>query len=196
MESNYIAVAGNIGAGKTSLVTQLSQRLGWEPYPENPDVNPFLTLAYDDSRRWALASQIWFLASKTADLETIARRQRPSVLDRSIYENQLFARALLSFDDYAIYEKGFAPILASIKPPRTIVYLDAPVDILSSRIQNRGRPYERGITLPYLTFLQELYEDWAASFTECPIIRLRTEAMDSLVDRAVKLLKETEENER
>lgn len=162
----YIAVAGNIGAGKSSLTGLLGKNFGWTTYYESVDNNPYLSDFYDDMRRWSFNLQIYFLSSRFRHQKEIQNAGENLVQDRTIYEDvEIFAKnlhdmGLMSNRDYENYRSLFAEMVHYLQPPDLLIYLRAEVPTLVRQIQKRGRNYENTIRIEYLERLNGLYEDW------------------------------------
>ncbi len=180
MTKRLIVVAGNIGAGKTSLTERLGARLGWETAFESVSDNPYLPDFYADMRTWSFHLQIFFLGHRSDQYLELARSERSAILDRSIYEDAyIFARALhhlgnLNERDYLAYRRVFDLIVSTLPPPNLLINLKAPVNVLIERIRRRGRDIETGITADYLTLLDSFYDDWMTSFDICPVLTIHT----------------------
>jgi deoxyadenosine/deoxycytidine kinase len=162
----HIAIVGNIGAGKTTLAELLAKSYGWEPLYEAVDNNPYLEDFYNDMKRWSFNLQIYFLNSRYRQLIDLQTSNRNVVQDRTIYEDAfIFAEnlhdmGLMTTRDYDNYRSIFDNMTAYIKPPDLLVYLKASVPTLVNNIQRRGREYETGIRLDYLSKLNEKYQKW------------------------------------
>ncbi len=177
-ESNkkYIAIAGNIGAGKSSLTSLLGKNFGWETYYESVDDNPYLSDFYDDMRRWSFNLQIYFLSSRFQHQKTLMGAQKSLIQDRTIYEDvEIFAKnlhemGLMSDRDYKNYCALFAEMVSYLKPPDLLIYLRAEVPTLVRQIQQRGREYENTIRIEYLERLNRLYEDWIDRYDQEKLI--------------------------
>lgn len=182
--SLFVAIAGNIGVGKSSLTQILSQRLGWRPFFEAVDDNPYLADFYADMRRWSFHSQIFFLGRRLQDHLRILGCPDPAVQDRAIYEDaEIFARNLyrrgdLPERDYRGYRTLYKGLIQCLQPPNLIVYLQASVPTLQARIQCRGREYELATPASYLESLNKLYDQWAATFDLCPVLTIPTDGLD------------------
>jgi deoxyadenosine/deoxycytidine kinase len=180
MTKRLIVVAGNIGAGKTSLTERLGSRLGWETAFESVSDNPYLPDFYADMRAWSFHLQIFFLGHRSDQYLDLARSERSAILDRSIYEDAyIFARALhhlgnLNERDYLAYRRVFDLLVSTLPPPNLLINLKAPIDVLMERIRRRGRDIESGITADYLTLLDSFYDDWMTSFDVCPVLTIHT----------------------
>ncbi len=184
MTKHLVVVAGNIGAGKTSLTERIGARLGWWTGYESVADNPYLSDFYADMRTWAFHLQIFFLGHRTEQYLMAVRDPRSAILDRSIYEDAyIFARALhylghLSERDYLTYRRLFDRMVESLPPPRLLIYLKAPVAVLMERIHRRAREMEKGISAEYLSLLERFYEEWLASFDLCPVLTIRSDDLD------------------
>jgi len=180
----FIVVAGNIGSGKTTLVEILSQRLGFKPFFEPHQENPYLADFYEDMKRWSYHSQVYFLTQRLKIHKELLLAEGSVVQDRSVYEDaEIFARNLylqgdLNLRDYSVYQNLYHILAALLPPPNLMVYLRASVDTLQHRIAKRGRDYEVGISREYLTRLNELYEDWMNAFDQCPVLIINTDNLD------------------
>jgi len=164
----HIAIAGNIGCGKTTLTRLLSQALGWRAYYEKVIDNPYLAPFYDDMPRWSFHLQIYFLAHRFKAQQEIAEWPDSCLQDRSIYEDvEVFARTLyerssLGERDYENYRLLFATMSSYLRKPDLIIYLQAPVEKLVASILKRGRDFELTIDPAYLEHLNKSYDEWAA----------------------------------
>jgi deoxyadenosine/deoxycytidine kinase len=180
----FIAVAGNIGVGKSSLTSLLADRLGWAALPEAVDTNPYLAEFYADMVRWSLHSQLFFLSRRMRDL--CALRQDPGLFiqDRSVYEDaEIFARNLylqgyMSERGWQLYHDLYTTLVGSAPQPDLVIYLRAPGATLLDRIARRGRRFEQTITPEYLSHLDALYERWIARFDGCPVLSVATDEVD------------------
>ena len=190
-----IGVAGMVGTGKTTLTTALAARFGLQRALESVDAdNPWLERYYDDGedarRRYALPLQLHFLASRFASMRRMRGAGGGWVLDRTWYEDAevfargLFEQGLMSSAEFALYERLYTELLFSpaARPPRLLVYLHAPLDVVVRRIAERGRPKERDTELAYWRALHERYERWIAAFHHCPVLRLDVREYDLVAD--------------
>ena len=172
----FIAVAGNIGVGKSTLVTLLSARLGWEPFYEPVTENPYLADFYRDMAAWSFHSQVFFLTHRLQIHRDLLRSLGSAIQDRSVYEDaEIFAQNLylqgnLAERDWQTYRALYQTLSEFLPPPDLVVYLRASVPTLLARINQRGRTYERAIAPDYLERLNTLYENWIAGFTLCPVL--------------------------
>lgn len=184
MAKRFVLVAGNIGAGKTSLTERIGSRLGWLTAYESVVDNPYLADFYVDMRAWAFHLQVFFLGHRAEQHLALARSPRSAIIDRSIYEDaEIFARASLKLGnvterDYQTYRKLFDMVVGNLPSPDLLLYLRAPVSVLLDRIHARGRDIEKGITEEYLELLDSFYEEWLATFDLCPVLTIRTDDLD------------------
>ncbi len=172
----FVAVAGNIGVGKSTLVGMLCKNLGWEPFYEPHTENPYLPDFYKDMKAWAFQSQVFFLTHRLRIHRNLIDHPTSVVQDRSVYEDaEVFARNLytqkqMDDRDYETYQELYHVLGDFLPPPDLVVYLRASVETLQRRIRNRGRDYESKISSEYLGQLNELYEDWVENFNLCPVL--------------------------
>src|ERR1051325_11071283 len=172
----HIAVAGNIGAGKTTLTEMLSKHYKWIPNFEDVDHNPYLMDFYEVMPRWSFNLQIYFLNSRLRQLVEIQRGTETVIQDRTIYEDaNIFApnlhdMGLMSKRDFDNYYIFFQTLKSMVKPPDLLIYLNASVPTLVGNIQKRGREYEENILLDYLKKLNEYYNKWIESYKEGPLL--------------------------
>ena len=168
----HIAVAGNIGSGKTTLTRLLSQHYGWEPKYEDVDVNPYLSDFYNDMQRWSFNLQIYFLNKRMEGIVDIQNSSRNVIQDRTIYEDarifapNLHSMGLLSTRDFENYNSLFELMISLVQPPDLLIYLQASIPTLVYQINKRGREYESGIRVDYLQGLNDRYEEWFASYND------------------------------
>lgn len=197
----FVAIAGNIGVGKSTLTGLLAERLGWEAYYEAVDENPYLADFYADMPRWSFQSQAFFLARRLRQHAGLLQRSGPVLQDRSVYEDaEVFARTLyvqghMAERDWQTYYDLFTTLAGVLTPPNLIVYLRAAVPTLQARIAMRGRAYERDIPPDYLAALNDLYESWIARFTLCPTLTVDTDGLNfprdpAALDRMARLILE------
>jgi deoxyadenosine/deoxycytidine kinase len=184
MNQKHVIVAGNIGVGKTSLVSLLAAKLDWEPFFEPEAANPYLSDFYNDMSGWAFHSQIYFLSRRLKSHHEISRFNRTVLQDRSVYEDaEIFARNLhlqgyINQRDFLTYCELFQTTLELLPPPDLVIYLRASVPVLIKRIKHRGRDYEKNIAPEYLDELNQLYERWISDFTLCPVLTIPADNMD------------------
>ena len=166
----HIAIAGNIGSGKTTLTGLLAKHYGWEPHYEDVDDNPYLNDFYEDMQRWSFNLQIYFLNSRFNQILDIRKSGKTIIQDRTIYEDahifapNLHAMGLMTTRDFENYYTLFNLMASLIDPPDLLVYLRGSVPTLVNQIQKRGREYENTIRLDYLKRLNERYEAWIESY--------------------------------
>jgi len=179
-----IAIAGNMGVGKSTLTQLLAKHLGWTPFYEAVDDNPYLADFYQDMRQWSFHSQIFFLSRRLRVQSEIVQHPDSVIQDRSIYEDaEIFARNLyqrgsMSKRDYQVYRDLYQEFIQFLPIPDVVIYLKASVPTLIGRIQRRGRDFERGISPLYLQQLNELYNGWIEDFTLCPILMVPSDNLD------------------
>jgi len=184
MTKHFIGVAGNIGVGKSTLTSLLSQHLGWEPFLEGVQDNPYLADFYGDMARWSFHSQVFFLARRLRHHRQLLDRPNSVIQDRTVYEDaEIFARNLyeqgsMETRDYDTYCELYQAVISILPPPNLVLYLRASTPTLVKRIQQRGRSYERQITAEYLDKLNVLYEDWFNHFALCPVLTIPADRLD------------------
>ncbi len=167
----HIAIAGNIGSGKTTLTGLLAKHFNWRPHYEDVDTNPYLNSFYEDMQRWSFNLQIYFLNSRFRQIVDIRNSGKNVIQDRTIYEDaNIFApnlhhMNLMTSRDFENYQSLFNLMVSFIQPPDLLVYLRADVPTLVRNIQKRGRDYEASIRLDYLKSLNERYENWINNYT-------------------------------
>jgi deoxyadenosine/deoxycytidine kinase len=187
----HVAIAGNIGAGKTTLTELLSKHYKWIPHFEDVDHNPYLNDFYEDMPRWSFNLQVYFLNRRLTKLLEIERGTATVIQDRTIYEDaNIFApnlhdMGLMSKRDYDNYYSFFETLKSMVKPPDLLIYLRASVPTLVAQIQKRGREYEENIRLDYLKKLNEFYNKWISSYKEGPLL---------IIDADKNKFSENEEN--
>ncbi len=204
----FIAIAGNIGVGKSALTERLAEALGWEPFFEAVDDNPYLADFYQDMARWGFHSQIFFLGRRLRHHVMLLQRPHSVIQDRTIYEDaEIFARNLyergaLSERDWRVYRELYETLLTFLPPPDLVLYLRASVPTLLRRIAMRGRPFERAISTDYLARLNALYEEWVRCFNLCPVLTIPADRLDFvrhprhlalIVDKVIERLQGKEE---
>lgn len=186
----YLVLAGNIGAGKSTLVGLLAKRLGFQPYYEPVAENPYLSDFYGDMARWALHSQLFFLTHRVKTHRALMDDPRSVVQDRSLYEDaEVFARNLyeqgaLSGRDWATYRELYTTVADLLPPPDLVIYLRASVPTLKKRIAKRGRDFEAAIPDEYLAGLNRLYEDWIEGFDRAPVLVIPGDRLDFVEESA------------
>ena len=168
----HIAIAGNIGSGKTTLTRLLSQHYDWEPKYEDVAENPYISDFYNDMQRWSFNLQIYFLNKRFKGVVEIHNSEHSVIQDRTIYEDarifapNLHTMGLMSTRDFENYKSLFDLMISLVRPPDLLIYLKSSIPNLVSQIQKRGRVYESGIRLDYLEGLNERYEEWIGSYKD------------------------------
>lgn len=166
----HIAIAGNIGSGKTTLTSLLAKHYKWEPHYEDVDTNPYLQSFYEDMQRWSFNLQVYFLNSRFRQVIKIRESGKAVIQDRTIYEDayifapNLHTMGLMSSRDFDNYQSLFDLMSTFLQPPDLLIYLRAEVPTLVRQIQKRGRDYENSIRLDYLNRLNERYEAWISEY--------------------------------
>jgi deoxyadenosine/deoxycytidine kinase len=180
----FIAVAGNIGAGKSSLTRLLSERFGWKPFFESVADNPYLGDFYGDMTRWSFNLQVYFLSNRFQSHKAITEGPGSVILDRVIYEDaEIFARNLYEIGkmderDYTNYVELYKVMTEYLRPPDLLIYLRANVDTLVKQIALRGRDFEQGIPREYLEQLNKHYENWTQKYTLGPLLTVESDGLD------------------
>ena len=188
-----IAIAGNMGSGKSTLVEFLSRTYGVTPFYEPNDENPYLADFYKDMKGWAFQSQLYFLSNKFRLHQELDRQPGVVALDRTIFEDaEIFATALfqmrkISKRDWQTYQGFYGAILDAIQPPDLMIYLRCSMRTLRQRIRLRGRKMEQDVPLPYLKRLDRLYEDWISSYAMSDVLVLETDQLDYIHDLVHRL---------
>ncbi|MEY2898155.1 MAG: hypothetical protein RL138_208 [Bacteroidota bacterium] len=180
----HIVVAGNIGAGKTTLTGLLAKNFGWTAHYEDVENNPYLNDFYEDMVRWSFNLQIYFLNSRFEQIIDILKGKEVVVQDRSIYEDanifapNLHEMGLMSTRDFNNYERIFKTLNSMVQPPDLIIYLRASIGTLVNQIEKRGREYEDNIRLDYLKRLNEHYENWIRSYKDGPVLIINVDDLN------------------
>ncbi len=180
----HIAIAGNIGAGKTTLAEMLAKHYSWVPYFEDVAHNPYLADFYEDMPRWSFNLQIFFLNSRIAQQLKIANEKKTVVQDRTIYEDaaifapNLYEMGLMSGRDFENYQQFFSNLKQLVKPPDLLIYLKASIPKLVDQIQKRGREYEENLRLDYLKRLNEFYNKWIDNYKEGKLLVINIDEID------------------
>jgi len=184
MNHYFITIAGNIGVGKSTLVSLLTARSDWSPVYEAVGENPYLADFYQDMPRWAFHSQIFFLSRRLQQHYALQQQQKSIIQDRSIYEDaEIFARNLyvqgdMSQRDWEAYYELYRTTVGMLQPPHLVIYLQASIPTLQKRIRQRGRDYEQDISEAYLSRLNNLYENWVQHFNLSPVLTINTNNLD------------------
>lgn len=180
----HIAIAGNIGAGKTTLTNLLAKQYNWTPQFEDVEHNPYLDDFYNDMEKWAFNLQIYFLGSRFNQVKEIRESGKDIIQDRTIYEDaHIFASnlndmGLLSTRDYNNYLRVFNLMTSFVEAPDLLIYLKASIPTLVKQIQKRGRDYENSISIDYLSRLNEKYDKWTSNYTEGKILVIDVDELD------------------
>ena len=180
----FVAVAGNIGAGKSTLVGLLCDKLAWQPFFEPVAENPYLADFYTDMQTWAFHSQIFFLTHRLRMHRQLLDHPTSVLQDRTVYEdaeifaNNLYQQGKIHPRDYKTYQELYAVLTDFLPPPDLVVYLRASVSTLYGRISSRGRDFERQISPEYLAQLNDLYEKWISGFSLCPVLTVPSDDLD------------------
>jgi deoxyadenosine/deoxycytidine kinase len=166
----HIAIAGNIGSGKTTLTRMLANHYGWTPKYESVDFNPYLADFYEDMERWSFNLQVYFLNKRFKDVVDISKLDEVIIQDRTIYEDarifapNLHGMGLMSTRDFENYSDLFDLMMSLVNPPDLLIYLKSSIPNLVSQIQKRGRDYEKSIRIDYITGLNERYNNWIDNY--------------------------------
>ena len=180
----HIAIAGNIGSGKTTLTRLLSKHFGWKPHYEEVDNNPYLESFYEDMKRWSFNLQIYFLNSRFRQVMDIRRSGDDIIQDRTIYEDayifaaNLYDMGLMETRDYQNYEQLFELMSSFLQAPDLLIYLRASVPTLVRQIQKRNRDYEQSIRLDYLKALNKRYESWISNYNKGKLLIIESDDID------------------
>ncbi len=183
-EIRHVAIAGNIGAGKTTLCEQLGRNFGWDVHYESTDNNPYLSDFYTDMKRWSFNLQVYFLNNRYRQILNIQNGDRTVIQDRTIYEDaHIFApnlhdMGLMTTRDYENYRDLFELMMSQVNPPDLLIYLKASIPTLVAHIQSRGRDYEGSMSLDYLKRLNERYEEWIAGYTVGNLLVINADEVD------------------
>jgi deoxyadenosine/deoxycytidine kinase len=188
MSKKYIAIAGNIGVGKSSLADFLCKTYKLKPFFEPNDINPYLEDFYKDMKKWAFKSQIHFLSHKFRIHQELTKVKETVIQDRSIYEDaeifatNLYRQRIMSKRDFQTYYEMYQTILKSLPPPDLLVYLECSIRTINKRIKERGRKMEQGISPTYLRRLNKLYKEWVGNYKLSKVITISTEKIDYISD--------------
>jgi len=172
----HIAIAGNIGSGKTTLTAMLSKHYKWTPHFEDVEHNPYLVDFYEDMHRWSFNLQVYFLNNRLKHLLEIRNGNESVIQDRTIYEDayifapNLYEMGLMTKRDFENYSSFFDTLKKMINPPDLLIYLKGSIPTLVDQIQKRGRDYEENIRLDYLKRLNEFYNKWIDQYTDGPLL--------------------------
>jgi len=181
---NFIAIAGNIGVGKSTLTKKLAEHLDFKPYQEPVTQNPYLEDFYKDMKKWAFHSQMFFLGKRLQDHYEILQEKHSVVQDRSIYENaeifakNLYLKGFINKRDWQVYQQIYKTCVQILPPPDLVIYLKASTEKIMERIALRGRDFEKSIKPRYINDLNNLYDKWAGNFRQCQVITLSYDDLD------------------
>lgn len=187
--SIFVAVAGNIGSGKSSLTRLLSTHYNWQAYFESVEDNPYLSDFYGDMNRWSFNLQVYFLSKRFNDHKKIVEGKVSVIQDRSIYEDaEIFAKNLhligkMDARDYTNYVELYKVMTAYLRPPDLLIYLDARIETLLKQISRRGREYEQSIPREYLEQLRDHYQDWIQRYNLGPLLVIPSDEVDFVHER-------------
>ena len=185
----FVAVAGNIGSGKSSLTRMLSQHYGWKSFYESVDDNPYLADFYKDMNRWSFNLQVYFLSKRFNDHKRIVDGVESVIQDRSIYEDaEIFAKNLnligkMDQRDYTNYVDLYKVMMQYLQPPDLLIFLDARIETLLKQIARRGRDYEQSIPRSYLEHLSFHYKDWIGNYKLGPLLVIPSDEVDFVHER-------------
>ena len=180
----HIAIAGNIGSGKTTLTRLLSKHFGWKPHFEEVDNNPYLESFYEDMKSWSFNLKIYFLNSRFRQVMDIRKSGDDIIQDRTIYEDayifaaNLYDMGLMETRDYQNYQDLFELMSSFLQAPDLLIYLRASVPTLVRQIQKRNRDYEQSIRLDYLKALNKRYENWISSYNKGKLLIIESDDID------------------
>lgn len=186
----YFAIAGNIGAGKTSLTELLSKHYGWEAHFEDVIDNPYLDDFYNHMERWSFNLQIYFLNSRFRQLESFSNSNKKFIQDRTIYEDahifapNLHAMGLMNQRDFNNYQSLFGLMESMIEGPDILIYLRSSIPNLVHKIHKRGREYENSISIEYLSRLNERYEAWVSTYNKGKLLVVDVDNIDFVENKA------------
>ena len=180
----HFAIAGNIGAGKTTLTELLAKHYGWQPHFEDVADNPYLDDFYANMERWSFNLQVYFLNSRFRQIIDFRQSEKDIIQDRTIYEDafifapNLHRMGLLSSRDFQNYQSLFALMETFIQPPDLLIYLRSSISNLVKQIQKRGREYENSISIDYLNKLNESYEEWISTYDKGKLLIINVDDID------------------
>ena len=180
----FVVIAGNIGVGKSTLVSMLCKRLDWHPFYEPEEENPYLADFYQNMHTWSFHSQVFFLARRLRAHRQLLDYPTSVIQDRSVYEDaevfaqNLYRQGFMQERDHHTYRDLYEVLIRFLPPPDLLVYLKANPETLIHRINHRGRDYEQSISLAYLSQLNQLYEEWIANFCLCPVLTVPSDDLD------------------
>ena len=182
--NHFIAIAGNIGAGKSTLIAMLADHFNWTPFYEANAENPYLADFYEDMERWSFHSQVFFLGKRLEHHRQLIDHPGSVIQDRTVYEDaeifacNLYKQGHMNQRDYDAYRRLYQAVSSFLPPPSLMIYLDSSVDLLVSHIQRRGRDYEQNISRNYLEQLNTLYNNWIDDWHHSPLVRIKMDEID------------------
>jgi len=185
----FVTIAGNIGAGKTTLTDVLAKHFSWHPLYESVNDNPYLSNFYDDMEKWAFHSQVYFLTQKVKFSHNVSKYDKSIIIDRTFYEDgEIFARNLheigkMNDTDYTTYMNLYYLLTDFLPKPNLMIYMRTDIDFLYNRIMNRSRNYENSISKEYLLQLNNYYEDWIQKYKESKLLIINPKDYDYLNNR-------------
>ena len=180
----FIAIAGNIGVGKSTLTKRLSEHFGWKAFFEPVEENPYLKDFYEDMKTWAFHSQMFFLGKRLDDHYKLIQEQGSVIQDRSLYEDaEIFAKNLyiaghISERDWQVYQQVYKTCVKLLPAPDLVIYVKASVDKIMSHIKKRGRDFEEKMPREYIESLNKLYDEWMSNFTESQVLTINYDNVD------------------
>ncbi len=180
----HVAIAGNIGAGKTTLTRLLAKHYNWDPHFEDVETNPYLNDFYDDMSRWSFNLQVYFLNSRFSQIKRIRESGQKVIQDRTIYEDShifapnLYEMGLMSERDFSNYKSLFELMESFVEAPDLLIYLKASISTLVSQIHKRGRDYEHSISIDYLSRLNDRYENWIKGYNKGKLLIVDIDNLD------------------
>ncbi|HUT22206.1 MAG TPA: deoxynucleoside kinase [Candidatus Bipolaricaulota bacterium] len=180
----FIAIAGNIGVGKTTLSKKLAEYFNWSSYVEPAVENPYLADFYQDMNKWAFLSQLYFLSKRLEDQYNLSINPGSVILDRSLYENSevfaknLFLQGFISTRDWQVYQKFYKICLNILPAPDVVIYLKASTETIMARVKKRGREFENLISREYVESLNKLYAEWTENFKVAPVLTIDYDKVD------------------
>ncbi len=182
--NRYITIAGNVGAGKSTIATKIAEKLGYQVHYEKVDGNPYLEDFYGDQAKWGFHLQLFFLAQRFKNQMDIANNQFNNIQDRSIYEDveifakNLYENKLMSERDYQTYSELFSDMISHLQKPDLMIYLDGDLDTIINRIQLRGRDMEKQVDYSYWASLQDRYKTWIKNYEQSAILYVNINEFD------------------
>jgi len=180
----FIAIAGNMGIGKTTLTKKLAEHLNWQPYLEPFKQNPYLEDFYKDMQKWAYHSQMFFLGKRVEEYYNLLKEKKSVVQDRTFYENaevfakNLYRKGLINKRDWAVYQNFYRTYVSMLPAPDLVIYLRASTDMIMDRIEKRSRDFEKNIEREYVDELNDLYDEWISDFEGAQVLSISYDDLD------------------